>query len=44
MLTILLLGIALGLVRKWSNTTTVIVVHMLYDVVAALGATHPGAD
>jgi len=42
MLTILLLGIALGLVRKWSNTTTAIVVHMLYDVVAALGAAHPG--
>ena len=41
-LTILLLGIALGLVRKVSNTTTAIVVHMLYDVVAALGAAHPG--
>ena len=38
MLVILLLGITLGLIRRWSNTTTVIVVHMLYDVVAALGA------
>lgn len=38
MLVILLLGITLGLIRRFSNTTTVIVVHMVYDVVAALGA------
>ncbi len=38
MLTILALGITLGLIRRASNTTTVIVVHMLYDIVAALGA------
>jgi hypothetical protein len=38
MLVILLLGITLGLIRRWSNTTTVITVHMLYDVVAALQA------
>jgi membrane protease YdiL (CAAX protease family) len=43
MLTILFLGLALGLVRRLSNTTTAIVVHMLYDVVAALGAAQPGA-
>src|ERR1044072_6274260 len=38
MLTIVLLGVTLGLVRKCSNTTTAIVVHMLYDTLAALGA------
>jgi membrane protease YdiL (CAAX protease family) len=38
MLTILALGLTLGLIRRVSNTTTVIVVHMLYDIVAALGA------
>jgi hypothetical protein len=37
MLTILFLGLTLGLVRRLSNTTTAIVVHMLYDVVAAFG-------
>ena len=38
MLTILLLGIALGLIRARTNTTTAIVVHALYDIVAALSA------
>jgi len=38
MLTIALLGIALGLVRKRANTTTAIVVHVAYDIIAALGA------
>jgi len=38
MLTILALGLTLGLIRRASNTTTVIVVHVLYDIVAALGA------
>jgi membrane protease YdiL (CAAX protease family) len=38
MLTIVLLGMTLGLVRKSANTTTAIVVHVLYDVIAALGA------
>ena len=38
MLTILALGVTLGLVRRSSNTTTAIVVHALYDIVAALGA------
>jgi hypothetical protein len=37
MLAIALLGIALGLVRRFANTTTAIVVHGAYDVVAALG-------
>ena len=37
MLTILLLGISLGIVRSRANTTTAIVVHALYDMVAALG-------
>jgi hypothetical protein len=37
MLTIFLLGIALGLVRARANTTTAIVVHALYDMIAALG-------
>jgi hypothetical protein len=37
MLTILLLGITLGVVRNRANTTTAIVVHALYDMVAALG-------
>jgi len=35
MLTILLLGITLGVVRARANTTTAIVVHALYDIVAA---------
>ncbi len=34
MLTILLLGLALGLVRNRANTTTAIVVHVLYDIFA----------
>jgi membrane protease YdiL (CAAX protease family) len=38
MLTIVLLGMTLGVVRKSANTTTAIVVHVLYDVIAALGA------
>lgn len=38
MLTIALLGILLGLVRQRTNTTTAIVVHMLYDVFAVLGS------
>jgi hypothetical protein len=38
MLTILLLGISLGLIRARSNTTTAIVVHALYDIFAALGS------
>jgi len=37
MLTILLLGLALGFVRARANTTTAIVVHALYDMIAALG-------
>jgi hypothetical protein len=36
MLTILFLGIALGIVRARANTTTAIVVHALYDIVAAI--------
>jgi hypothetical protein len=38
MLTIVLLGVTLGVIRKTANTTTAIVVHVLYDVLAALGA------
>jgi hypothetical protein len=38
MLTIVLLGMTLGWVRKSANTTTAIVVHVLYDILAALGA------
>jgi hypothetical protein len=38
MLTILLLGISLGLVRARANTTTAIVVHALYDILAAISA------
>lgn len=38
MLTIALLGMLLGLVRRQTNTTTAIVVHMLYDVFAVLGS------
>jgi membrane protease YdiL (CAAX protease family) len=38
MLTIMLLGITLGLIRKYANTTTAIVVHGLYDIIAAFGA------
>ena len=38
MLTILLLGISLGVIRARANTTTAIVVHVLYDIVAALGS------
>ena len=37
MLVIALLGITLGLVRRHTNTTTAIVVHGVYDVVAAFG-------
>lgn len=37
MLTILFLGVTLGLIRRFGNTTTAIAVHMLYDVIAALG-------
>jgi membrane protease YdiL (CAAX protease family) len=38
MLTILLLGLALGIIRDRANTTTAIVVHALYDMFAALGS------
>ena len=38
MLTIAMIGITLGLIRKHANTTTAIVVHALYDIVAAFGA------
>ena len=38
MLTILLLGVALGIVRARANTTTAIVVHALYDILAAITA------
>jgi hypothetical protein len=38
MITILLLGVALGIVRARANTTTAIVVHALYDIVAAISA------
>ena len=38
MLTIALLGVTLGLVRKHANTTTAIMVHALYDIIAAFGA------
>jgi hypothetical protein len=36
MLTILMLGISLGVIRARANTTTAIVVHALYDMVAAV--------
>lgn len=36
MLTIALLGILLGLVRRRTNTTTAILVHMLYDIFAVV--------
>jgi len=36
MLTILMLGISLGVLRARANTTTAIVVHALYDMVAAV--------
>ncbi len=38
MLTIAMLGITLGLIRKHANTTTAIIVHALYDIIAAVGA------
>jgi membrane protease YdiL (CAAX protease family) len=38
MITILLLGVALGIVRARANTTTAIVVHALYDILAAISA------
>lgn len=37
MVVVALFGIALGLVRQRTNTTTAIVVHGLYDIVAAFG-------
>jgi membrane protease YdiL (CAAX protease family) len=37
MLTIVLLGVTLGVVRKTANTTAAIVVHVVYDVLAVLG-------
>jgi hypothetical protein len=40
MLTIALLGVLLGLIRKRANTTTAILVHSSYDLVAALTAGH----
>jgi hypothetical protein len=36
-LVIVLLGVTLGLIRRFANTTTAIVVHGLYDVLAAFG-------
>jgi hypothetical protein len=38
MVTIAMLGITLGLVRNRANTTTAILVHAVYDIIAALGA------
>jgi membrane protease YdiL (CAAX protease family) len=38
MLTIVGLGVTLGVVRKRANTTTAIIVHGLYDIIAALGS------
>jgi len=38
MLTIAFLGLALGLVRRHANTTTCVIVHVVYDILAALGA------
>ena len=38
MLTIVLLGVTLGTVRKTANTTTAVIVHVLYDILAALGS------
>lgn len=38
MLTITLLGVLLGFVRRQTNTTAAIVVHMLYDVFAVLAS------
>ena len=40
MLTIALLGVVLGLIRSRANTTTAILVHSSYDLVAALTAGH----
>jgi len=37
MLTILMLGIVLGLVKQRANTTAAIVVHVAYDIFAVLG-------
>lgn len=42
MLTIVLLGVTLGLVRKHANTTTAILVHALYDIIAAFGTRNGG--
>jgi hypothetical protein len=33
-----LLGVALGLLRQRTNTTTAMLVHGLYDIVAAVSA------
>ncbi len=38
MSTIVLFGLALGLVRQRSSTTTAILIHAIYDVIAASGA------
>jgi membrane protease YdiL (CAAX protease family) len=38
MITIVLLGLTLGVVKTRANTSTAIVVHVLYDIIAALGA------
>jgi hypothetical protein len=38
MLTILLLGVLLGIVRARTNTTTAIMVHALYDIIAVISA------
>jgi membrane protease YdiL (CAAX protease family) len=39
-LTIAALGMLLGLIRKRTSTSTAIAVHVLYDIVAALGIQH----
>lgn len=38
MATVMIFGLLLGSTRKWTNTTTVIVIHTAYDVIAALQA------
>ncbi len=35
--TVALIGLVLGLVRMWRSTTAAILVHMLYNIIAALG-------
>jgi membrane protease YdiL (CAAX protease family) len=40
MLTIGLIGLLLGVIRRRGGTTSAIAVHVLYDIMAALGAQH----